>query len=93
VEGFGLPVLEAFACGAPVVTANVTAMPEVAGNAALLVDPLNTAQLTEALHRVLCDEALRGDLVQKGYRRAGEFTWERTARKALDVYAKACGRT
>jgi glycosyltransferase involved in cell wall biosynthesis len=86
VEGFGLPVLEAMACGTAVVTSNVTAMPEVAGDAAALVDPLNQEQLTEALRNVLADDTLRQDLVEKGLKRVHEFTWEKTARNMLKVY-------
>ncbi|MFW9842855.1 MAG: glycosyltransferase family 4 protein [Candidatus Thorarchaeota archaeon] len=89
VEGFGLPVLEAFACGAPVVTSNVTAMPEVAGDAALLVDPLSQNELTAAVRDVLCNDDLRATLVAKGKARAREFTWEEASRKMLNVYEKA----
>lgn len=91
VEGFGLPVLEAFACGTAVVTSNVTAMPEVAGDAAILVDPLNMAELADAFRRVLADDALRNDLAKRGLRRAQEFTWQRTAREMLKVYEKVLG--
>jgi len=89
VEGFGLPVLEAFACGTPVVTSNVTAMPEVAGNAALLVNPLDIEQMADALYKTLSDDALRSDLIRKGLRRAQEFTWKKAAQKTLKVYEKA----
>lgn len=92
VEGFGLPVLESFACGTPVVTSKVTAMPEVAGDAALLVDPLDEEELAGALFRALTEEELRRELVRKGYERAQQFTWERTAQRTLAVYEKAFGR-
>jgi glycosyltransferase involved in cell wall biosynthesis len=88
-EGFGLPVLEAMACGTPVVTSNVSSLPEVAGAAALLVDPLDTADLAKAIGRISGDEELRQTLRRAGLRRASDFTWERTARATLDVYARA----
>lgn len=89
VEGFGLPVLEAFACGTPVLTSNVTAMPEVAGDAAVLVDPLDQEAISEALLKLMGDDELRRALVEKGFKRADEFTWEKTAKKTLAVYEKA----
>lgn len=89
VEGFGLPILEAFACETPVITSNVTAMPEVAGDAALLVDPLQTDEIADALSRLLRDSSLRRRLVTRGLARAKRFTWERTARKTLEVYERA----
>jgi glycosyltransferase involved in cell wall biosynthesis len=87
-EGFGLPVLEAMACGTPVVTSNVSSLPEVAGDAALLVDPLDVAALTESLRRLLTDETLRADLITRGRGRAASFTWERAARQLLGVYTQ-----
>ena len=78
-EGFGLPVLEAMACGTPVLTSNVTAMPEVAGDAALLVDPYSFESLAEGLQRLLCSSELRTKLAQRGRKRAREFSWDRTA--------------
>jgi glycosyltransferase involved in cell wall biosynthesis len=84
-EGFGLPVLEAMACGAPVVASDRTAIPEVAGGAALLVAP-EAERLAEALGRVLTDAALAQDLRERGRARAAGFTWERTARLTADVY-------
>lgn len=86
VEGFGLPVLEAMACGTAVVTSNVTAMPEVAGDAALLVNPLEQDELTEALRTVLSDDKLRAELVEKGLKRVHDFTWKKTAQNMLNVY-------
>lgn len=88
-EGFGLPVLEAFAAGLPVVTSNTTSLPEVAGGAALLVSPENTGQIAEAMRAVVADEALCADLRSLGRARAAEFTWDRTARLTVDVYRKA----
>ena len=86
-EGFGLPPLEAMACGVPVVTSNVSAMPEVAGDAAVLVDPRDVDGLASAIARVLRDEALRARLRAAGIARAREFSWQTTARRTLDVYA------
>ena len=85
-EGFGMPVLEAMARGAPGIASSTTSIPEVAGDAAILVDPTDEAAITEALVRVLTDEALAADLRRRGLDRAGRFTWEATARATLDAY-------
>lgn len=77
-EGFGLPVLEAMACATPVVTAAVSSLPEVAGDAALMVNPHDSLEVAEAMFRILTDPDLAGDLRERGLRRAGEFTWHRT---------------
>lgn len=87
-EGFGIPPVEAMACGAPVITSNTSSLPEVAGDAALLVDPHDTNALANAIHRVLGDEQLREGLRLKGYQRARLFTWEESARKMLDIYQR-----
>jgi glycosyltransferase involved in cell wall biosynthesis len=87
-EGFGLPVLEAMACGTPVVCSNLSSLPEVAGEAALLVDPTNPDELAGAIRRALLDGDLRGDLRQRGLQRARSFTWQRTANKLMDVYSE-----
>lgn len=78
-EGFGLPVLEAMACGTPVMTSNVTSMPEVAGDAALLVDPYSEESMADGLQKLLSDAPLRAQLAARGLARAKEFTWDRTA--------------
>ncbi len=86
-EGFGLPLLEAMACGVPVVTSNISSLPEVAGDAAVLVDPRDEQGLAAAIARLLRDEALRGRLREAGIARARQFSWEATARRTLDAYA------
>ena len=86
-EGFGLPLLEAMACGVPVITSNVAAMPEVAGGAAMLVDPRDVDGLAAAIARLLRDDALRDRLRGAGLARARQFPWEATARLTLDAYA------
>ncbi|MBU1880302.1 MAG: glycosyltransferase family 4 protein, partial [Chloroflexi bacterium] len=88
-EGFGMPVVEAMACGVPVVCANVGALPEVAGDAALLVEPTDTAALTEAMRRTLTDAGLRRDLVARGFRQAARFSWDRCAAETLAVLQQA----
>jgi glycosyltransferase involved in cell wall biosynthesis len=93
-EGFGFPVLEAMACGCPVVASNVSSIPEVAGDAALLVGPADLSGLKDAVSRVLTDGGLRGRLIEAGLRRAREFSWEKTARETVRVYekvARGCG--
>ena len=90
-EGFGLPVVEAFTVGLPVIGSNVSAVPEVAGDAALLVDPLDTDEIAGALERVLADQSLRDELSRKGRERSGRFTWERCADETWRVY-ESCMR-
>jgi len=86
-EGFGLPVLEAMACGTPVVTSNVSALPEVAGNAALLVDPTSVEQIAEAIERLVNDRSLRERLSQKGLARAADFPWTITTLRVREILA------
>jgi glycosyltransferase involved in cell wall biosynthesis len=88
-EGFGLPILEAMASGVPVVTSRGGALEEVAGDAAILVDPLDVEAIAAAIERALDDTSLRETLVQKGLARAAQFSWERTAKATLRVYEQA----
>lgn len=90
-EGFGLPVLEAMAAGTPVVASETSSIPEVAGDAALLVDPEDVGAIADALARVLGDHGLADDLRGRGLDRAAAYTWERTARATLDVYRHVVG--
>jgi glycosyltransferase involved in cell wall biosynthesis len=85
-EGFGLPPLEAMAHGTPVVTSNTSSLPEVVGNAAVLVNPENVFEIMRALHRVLLDQALRDKLKVRGYEQAKRFSWDASARQILRVY-------
>lgn len=87
-EGFGVPPLEAMACGAPVITSNTSSLPEVVGDAALLIDPHNTSELAHAITRLVENEELREDLREKGYRQVKQYTWPNSARKMLSVYEK-----
>lgn len=90
-EGFGIPILEAMACGTPVVTSKVAAMPEVAGDAALFVDPTRPDDIGAAIARILFDPAYRQALARRGVERAREFSWEKTARRVLQIYAQVNG--
>jgi len=87
-EGFGLPPLEAMASGTPVVTSNVSSLPEVAGDAALLVDPYDPDSIAAAIERVLTDERVRRDLRQKGVARARQFSWEQSVTRVREIYAE-----
>lgn len=85
-EGFGLPVLEAMACATPVITSNISSMPEVAGDAAILIDPYQETEMSQAIINVLTDRNLASDLAERGYQRSQHFSWEQTARQTMNVY-------
>ena len=85
-ESFGLPILEAMACGTPVITSSTSSMPEIAGDAALLVDPYKPAELTAAMHKALTNNNLLADLKERGLKRASCFTWKASAEKLLQIY-------
>ena len=87
-EGFGLPVLEAMACGTPVLTSNVSSLPEVAGEAALLVSPTDVGSLSTGLRALLESDSLRATMSARGTRHAARFSWDRCARQTLDVYRR-----
>jgi len=92
-EGFGLPVLEAMACGTLVVTASASSLPEVAGDAALMVDPYDALGLADAMYRTLTDGGLRETLRQRGLRRVSAFTWKRTALEVSRLLDGAFGQS
>src|SRR5207249_7313512 len=85
-EGFGLPVLEAMACGCPVLSSNASSLPEVAGDAAILLDPMDVEGFTREMVRVLSDSDLRRDLRERGLARASQFSWDRAASETIAVY-------
>jgi glycosyltransferase involved in cell wall biosynthesis len=84
-EGFGLPVLESMACGTPVITSNVSSLPEVVGDTGLTVSPKNSIELSEAIERVYSNDGLREQLRQDGLNRARKMSWERTARETIEA--------
>jgi glycosyltransferase involved in cell wall biosynthesis len=90
-EGFGLPPLEAMAHGTPVVASNVSSLPEVVGNAAVLVNPENVFEIMRALHRVLLDQTLRDRMKERSYQQAAKFSWEKSVRRIIDVYRQIGG--
>jgi glycosyltransferase involved in cell wall biosynthesis len=90
-EGFGLPPLEAMASGTPVVTSNVSSLPEVAGDAAVLVDPYDSHAIMDGIRRVLTNPALAQDLRLKGLVRAREFSWERSVARTCELYKEVSG--
>jgi glycosyltransferase involved in cell wall biosynthesis len=91
-EGFGLPPLEAMACGTPVVTSNVSSLPEVVGDAAVLVNPMNVFDIARGIRDALLDEVLRAGLIRRGREQVARYSWERTAREVLEIYREAAAR-
>ena len=85
-EGFGIPIIEAMACGCPVITSNISSMPEVAGDAALLVDPGDVSQISSAMRRLIKDKKLREDMIKRGIKRSSEFSWKKCAKETLKIY-------
>jgi glycosyltransferase involved in cell wall biosynthesis len=92
-EGFGLPVVEAMACGTPVITSNTSSLGEIAGGAAETIDPYSTEAMADALVRLARDEELRHERAAQGLDRARTFSWRRTAREMLALYSQAAGLT
>lgn len=90
-EGFGLPVLEAMSCGSPVITSNLSSLPEVAGDAAILVDPMNVEEIVQAMEKLLRDRELRNELKRKSLERAKFFSWEMAAKETLHLYEDILG--
>ena len=84
-EGFGLPALEAMACGTPVLTSNTSSMPEVAGNAAVFVSPTDTGEISQGMRKLLTDSNLRTTLIQRGFRQAKKFSWDVTGRRIWNI--------
>jgi glycosyltransferase involved in cell wall biosynthesis len=91
-EGFGLPPLEAMAHGTPVVTSNLSSLPEVVGHAAVLVHPENVFEIMRALHRVLLDQALREKMKERGQQQAARFSWEKSVRRIMKAYREVAAR-
>ena len=87
-EGFGLPPLEAMAAGTPVITSNVSSLPEVVGDAAVLIDPLQPEAIADAMRRVLSDSALRADLRTRGLERVRHFSWARSVERVRAIYGE-----
>ncbi|MBD0389782.1 MAG: glycosyltransferase family 4 protein, partial [Nostoc sp. C3-bin3] len=87
-EGFGLPVLEAMACGTPVITSNLSSLPEVTGDAAILINPYNTGEITEAMHAIATDSELRSRLSNQGITHSQQFSWEKTGKATVEVLSR-----
>ena len=85
-EGFGLPLLEAMACGSPVISSNTSSIPEVVGDAGILVNPKSIDEVSNAIYEVIMDKALRESLIEKGYKQVQKFSWEKTSRETLEVF-------
>ena len=91
-EGFGLPPLEAMACGAPVVTSNASSLPEIVEDAAILVNPENVFDIAHGIKDALVDTALRAELIRRGREQAARYSWARTAKQVLEIYQEAAGQ-
>jgi glycosyltransferase involved in cell wall biosynthesis len=91
-EGFGLPPLEAMACGAPVVTSNASSLPEIVGDAAILVNPENVFDIAHGIKDALVDPALRAGLIHRGREQASRYSWARTAKQVLEIYQEAAAQ-
>jgi len=92
-ESFGIPMLEAMACGAAVITSNTSSMPEVAGDAAIFADPFRPDQIVDAITMLMADDKLKTGLAEKGFLRASQFTWESMAKQVLDIYNQVYSET
>ncbi|MEO1179961.1 MAG: glycosyltransferase, partial [Cyanobacteria bacterium J06636_28] len=92
-EGFGITVIEAMACGLPVVASNVTSLPEVVNDAATLVDPLDTDGIAHAVEQIFTQPALRDEFIQKGFKRAAQFNWHNTAEQIAQIYESLLNST
>lgn len=88
-EGFGIPVLEAMACGCPVITSKISSLPEVAGEAALLIDPENIEEISSAIKKVLTEKGTGNRMIKLGYQQAKKFNWRKTAKETIESYQKA----
>ena len=87
-ESFGIPMLEAMACGTPVITSNTSSMPEVAGDAAFIVDPYKPEEITAAMIQILNDEELKAELIRKGFIQAAKFSWKAMAEDVKEIYSE-----
>ncbi len=85
-ESFGIPILEAMRCGAPVITSNTSSMPEVSGSAAYIVDPFKPEEIAAGIEKILSDEAYRKDIIEKGFRQSAKFSWKNMAKQVLELY-------
>lgn len=85
-ESFGIPMLEAMRCGAPVITSNTSSMPEVSGSAAYVIDPFKPEEITAGIEKILSDEAYRKDIIEKGFRQSAKFSWKNMAKQVLELY-------
>ncbi|MCF8228170.1 MAG: glycosyltransferase family 4 protein [Bacteroidales bacterium] len=92
-ESFGIPMLEAMRCGAPVITSNTSSMPEVSGGAALIVDPYKSNEITEGLHKLLKEKELRKELIEKGFKQSARFSWKSMAEENIKLYEEIFANT